>query len=92
MVWVERIEPVPGSMTVMVVRPSWPLSTDLPASSSIGDSCRMIGRKEVAIVGQPSGDYPWVGTTDDRFTLALVLDVGEVLARVTRPPAPLWSS
>jgi len=25
--------------------------------------------------------YPWVGTTDERFTLALVLDVGEVLAR-----------
>lgn len=32
-------------------------------------------------MAQPSGDYPWVGTTDDRFTLALVLDVGEVLAR-----------
>jgi hypothetical protein len=26
-------------------------------------------------------DYPWVGTTDERFTLALVLDVGEVLVR-----------
>jgi hypothetical protein len=25
--------------------------------------------------------YPWVGTTDGRFTLALVLDVGEVLVR-----------
>jgi hypothetical protein len=25
--------------------------------------------------------YPWVGTTDERFTLALVLDVGEALAR-----------
>jgi hypothetical protein len=29
-------------------------------------------------VGQ---DYPWVGTRDERFTLALVLDVGEVLSR-----------
>jgi hypothetical protein len=29
----------------------------------------------------PSERYPWVGTTDERFTLALVLDVGEVLAR-----------
>jgi hypothetical protein len=26
-------------------------------------------------------DYPWVGTRDERFTLALVLDVGEVLSR-----------
>jgi hypothetical protein len=26
-------------------------------------------------------DYPWVGVRDDRFTLALVLDVGEVLVR-----------
>jgi hypothetical protein len=25
--------------------------------------------------------YPWLGTRDDRFTLALVLDVGEVLSR-----------
>jgi hypothetical protein len=30
---------------------------------------------------EPSERYPWVGTTDERFTLALVLDVGEVLAR-----------
>jgi hypothetical protein len=29
----------------------------------------------------PSGRYPWVGTDDDRFTFALVLDVGEVLIR-----------
>lgn len=29
-------------------------------------------------VGQ---DYPWIGTRDERFTLALVLDVGEVLSR-----------
>ncbi|HWB66827.1 MAG TPA: hypothetical protein VG708_08370 [Mycobacteriales bacterium] len=26
-------------------------------------------------------DYPWLGTTDERFTLALILDVGEALAR-----------
>ena len=26
-------------------------------------------------------EYPWLGTRDDRFTLALVLDVGEVLSR-----------
>jgi hypothetical protein len=26
-------------------------------------------------------DYPWLGTRDERFTLALVLDVGEVLSR-----------
>jgi hypothetical protein len=32
-------------------------------------------------MNDPSGDYPWVGTTDERFTLALVLDVGEVLHR-----------
>ena len=25
--------------------------------------------------------YPWVSAPDDRFTLALVLDVGEVLVR-----------
>jgi hypothetical protein len=26
-------------------------------------------------------DYPWLGERDERFTLALVLDVGEVLTR-----------
>jgi hypothetical protein len=26
-------------------------------------------------------DYPWRAGTDERFTLALVLDVGEVLTR-----------
>ncbi len=26
-------------------------------------------------------DYPWLARRDERFTLALVLDVGEVLAR-----------
>ena len=26
-------------------------------------------------------DYPWTGSRDDRFTLGLVLDVGEVLSR-----------
>ena len=25
--------------------------------------------------------YPWMSAPDDRFTLALILDVGEVLAR-----------
>jgi hypothetical protein len=25
--------------------------------------------------------YPWAGTTDERFTLSFVLDVGEVLVR-----------
>jgi hypothetical protein len=30
---------------------------------------------------EPNERYPWVGTTDERFTLALVLDVGEVVAR-----------
>lgn len=30
---------------------------------------------------EPDRDYPWLGTWDDRFTLALVLDVGEVLSR-----------
>ena len=26
-------------------------------------------------------DYPWLAHRDDRFTLALILDIGEVLAR-----------
>jgi hypothetical protein len=30
---------------------------------------------------QPDEDYTWVGTDDQRFTLALVLDVTEILAR-----------
>ena len=30
---------------------------------------------------EPNEDYPWVGTRDERFTLALALDVGEVLSR-----------
>ena len=30
---------------------------------------------------EPNPDYPWVGMRDERFTLALVLDVGEVLSR-----------
>jgi hypothetical protein len=33
------------------------------------------------VVDEPIPDYPWVGTRDARFTLALVLDVGEVLSR-----------
>lgn len=32
-------------------------------------------------MSHPYDDYPWTGATDERFTLALVLDVGEVLAR-----------
>jgi hypothetical protein len=32
-------------------------------------------------VDDSSEHYPWAGTTDERFTLALVLDVGEVLVR-----------
>lgn len=32
-------------------------------------------------------EYPWVGTRDERFTLALVLDVGEVLTRARLPGA-----
>jgi hypothetical protein len=30
---------------------------------------------------EPAHDYPWLGERDERFTLALVLDVGEVLTR-----------
>jgi hypothetical protein len=30
-------------------------------------------------------EYPWLGSRDDRFTLALVLDVGEVLSRYGYP-------
>jgi hypothetical protein len=29
----------------------------------------------------PELDYPWLAHRDERFTLALVLDVGEVLVR-----------
>ena len=29
----------------------------------------------------PAVDYPWLAHHDERFTLALVLDVGEVLVR-----------
>ena len=36
-------------------------------------------------------DYPWVANRDDRFTLALVLDVGEVLTRHGYP-APAGAS
>jgi hypothetical protein len=31
-------------------------------------------------------DYPWLTGRDERFTLALVLDVGEVLVRYGYPP------
>jgi hypothetical protein len=30
---------------------------------------------------EPARDYPWLAERDERFSLALVLDVGEVLAR-----------
>ena len=36
-------------------------------------------------------DYPWVGTRDARFTLALVLDVAEVLSRHGYP-APIGAT
>lgn len=29
----------------------------------------------------PASSYPWLAGRDERFTLALILDVGEVLAR-----------
>jgi hypothetical protein len=41
---------------------------------------RILGHEETTM-DDSSERYPWVGTTDERFTLALVLDVGEVLAR-----------
>ena len=41
--------------------------------------------------GDDHHDYPWVGLRDDRFTLALVLDVGEVLTRHGYP-APAGAS
>jgi hypothetical protein len=56
------------------------LSTDLPPPSSADGSRRTIWREGVTVSHTP-GDFPWIGTTDRRFTLALVLDVGEVLAR-----------
>jgi hypothetical protein len=31
-------------------------------------------------------DYPWLAEPDERFTLALVLDVCEVLSRYGYPP------
>jgi hypothetical protein len=34
-----------------------------------------------SFVDDAARDYPWVDTADERFTLALVLDVGEVLVR-----------
>jgi hypothetical protein len=34
-----------------------------------------------AMVDDLEQEYPWVANRDDRFTLALVLDVGEVLSR-----------
>jgi hypothetical protein len=37
--------------------------------------------EERGAVDEFGREYPWVGTRDDRFTLALVLDVGEVLSR-----------
>ena len=42
---------------------------------------------EVTVGDDPAVDYPWLANRDDRFTLALVLDVGEVLVR-QRLPAP----
>ena len=39
------------------------------------------GSAEECAVDDIERDYPWVGTQDGRFTLALVLDVGEVLSR-----------
>jgi hypothetical protein len=53
-----------------------------------------------ATVNDAPDDHPWVETADERFTLALVLDVGEVLARhgyvaptgVTLVELTAWSS
>jgi hypothetical protein len=38
-------------------------------------------RKAVEVDDDAAVDYPWLAHRDDRFTLALVLDVGEVLVR-----------
>ena len=34
----------------------------------------------------PASSYPWLAGHDERFTLALVLDIGEVLVRYGYPP------
>ena len=38
------------------------------------------GEREASVDGLDQ-EYPWLANRDDRFTLALVLDVGEVLSR-----------
>lgn len=51
-------------------------STDLGPGS--GSACSSY---DDAGVDDHERVYPWVANRDDRFTLALVLDVGEVLSR-----------
>jgi hypothetical protein len=48
-----------------------------PAPPAVRD---WLPRSEVP-VDDLERDYPWTGSRDDRFTLGLVLDVGEVLSR-----------
>jgi hypothetical protein len=37
-------------------------------------------------VDDPNADYPWLARPDERFTLALLLDISEVLVRHGYPP------
>jgi hypothetical protein len=56
------------------------LSTDVSSTVRTSADGRILGQEETTM-DDSSERYPWVGATDERFTLALVLDVGEVLAR-----------
>jgi len=54
-------------------------STADPSPTGIGATIAAVETEEP--MDDVANEYPWVRSRDDRFTLALVLDVGEVLSR-----------
>lgn len=56
-------------------------NTETLSTDSTPTPVRSPNQVDDALVDELEREYPWVARPDDRFTLALVLDVGEVLAR-----------
>jgi len=54
----------------------------IPGGSTVGQrSRRRVDAGAEAVMDDDYQAYPWMSGPDERFTLALILDVGEVLAR-----------
>lgn len=73
------VRPCPAALSAN--RAKTVTKTDTLSTDSTPAAVRSPNQVDDALVDELERDYPWVARPDDRFTLALVLEVGEVLAR-----------